>query len=185
MTSPQDPNQPADPGAAGPAEPAPQGWGQPPQGPAPWGAPPAPTQPGWGAPPADAGWGTPPPAAGQPGWGAPPPAGGQPGWGQPPAGGWGAPPKKKGHGCLIAFLIVLGLVVLVGGCTVLVAGPYITTTIKLYGDLGTDRVSNVSIDNSNGATSWVIHLKAGHDSQTEADELACQIVLPDLAGTQF
>lgn len=195
MTSPQDPNQPGQPGAPGPGDAGQQGWGQQPQapdgaGPSPdqpgWAAPPPATQPGWGAPPppvGQPGWGAPPPPAAQPGWGAPQPAG-QQGWGAPPP-GWGGPPPKKGHGCLIAFLIVVGALVLVGGCAALVLGPFITTDIKLYSDLGTNRVSNVSISSTNGSTVWIIHLKAGYDSQDEANQLACTIVKPDLAGTQF
>ena len=182
MTSPQDPNQPVDPGAA-PGGAAPQGWGQQPPAQPGWGAPP-PTQPGWGAPPpTQPGWGAPPPAGGQPGWGAPP-QGAQPGWGQPPAAGWGAPPKK-GHGCLIAFLIVVGAIVFVGGCTALVLGPMISKDIKLTQDLGTNRVSSVSFNSTNGVTTWVIHLKAGYDTETEANTLACTIVKPDLGSDHF
>ena len=194
MTFPQDPNQPVQPGGAGPSPDQP-GWAAPPSAPQPgWSAPPPANQPGWGAPPpaAQPGWGAPPPGnqpawgapppAGQPGWGAPPPAG-QPGWSPQP--GWGGPPPKKGHGCLIAFLIVLGALVLVGGCAALVLGPIVTTDIKLYQDLGTNRVSSVSINNNNGSTTWVIHLNSGYDTQDEANLLACTIVKPDLAGTQF
>jgi hypothetical protein len=175
MTSPQDPNRPVEPGAPAPGDAAPQGWGQPP----------AAGQPGWGAPPPAAGqpgWGAPPPAAGQPGWGAPPP-GGQPAWGQPQP-GWGQPPKKKGHGCLIAFLIVLAVVVLgVGGCTLL-ALPYIQTDVKLQQDLQ-GKVTSVSFDNTNGTVKWVIHLNANNSSPSDAAILACTVVRPDLQGTQF
>ncbi len=158
MSSPQDPNQPGQPG---------QGWGQPAQ-----------SAPGWGAP-------TQPPS--QPGWGAPPPN--QPGWGgqglgyqQPP--GWGAPPARSNrHGCLIAFLIVLLGLVLVAGCTIVVAGPYITTTIKLYQDVGTDRMSGISFETINGQTTWIIRLKPG--LQGEAKDMACKVVWPDLNGTAF
>ena len=170
MSFPQDPNQPVQPGAPESGGAAPE-WGQQPQ------TPPDPNQPGWGAP-------TPPP--GQPGWGAPPPGyppqpgyGGQPAWGAPP------PPKKKGHGCLIAFLVVLALIVLgVGGCVFLVK-DYISTDIKLYQDLGTNRVSSVSFDSNNGVTTWVIHLKAGYDTEAQAHQMACDIVWVDLQGTQF
>jgi hypothetical protein len=183
MTSPQDPNQPVQPGGAGPSPDQP-GWAAPPSAPQPgWSAPPPAGQPAWGAPPPanQPAWGAPPPA-GQPGWGAPPPAG-QPGWSPQP--GWGGPPPKKGHGCLIAFLIVLGALVLVGGCAALVLGPIVTTDIKLYQDLGTNRASSISINNNNGSTTWVIHLNSGYDTQDEAHQLACTIVKPDLAGTQF
>ena len=203
MTTPQDPNQPVQPGASVPGGAASPGWGeqpsttppdqpgwaapQPPNQPA-WGAPPPPGQPAWGAPhqPAQPGWGAPPPA-GQPGWGAPP--AGQPGWGAPQPGfggqpGWGAPPKK-GHGCLIAFLVVLVLIVVgIAGCAI-AFGSYITTDIKLYQDLGTDRVSSVSFQTENGTTTWIIHLKAGYDSESQAHEDACNIVWVDLQGTQF
>ena len=130
-----------------------------------------PNQPGWGAPPA-------PNQPAQPGWGQPP---AQPGWGQP---GWNAaPPAKKGHGCLIAFLIVLGLLIVgVGGCVV-VAYPYISTDIKLYQDLGTDRISSVDIQMVNGQTTWTIHVKPGYEDQ--AVYMACHIIRPDLQGTQF
>jgi hypothetical protein len=194
MTSPQDPNQPVEPGASAPGDAAPQGWGQPPQASTPWGAPPPDaSQPGWAAPPppAQPGWGAPPPAA-QPGWGQPPaapqgwgqpPAGGQPGWGQPQP-GWGQPPQKKGHGCLIAFLIVLAVIVVgAGSCTVL-ALPYIQTIVKLQQDLGT-RDSSISFNNTNGNMTWVIHLSPGNDSQADAAIIACTIVRPDLRGTQF
>jgi hypothetical protein len=155
MTSPQDPNQPGWGAPPAPNQPAQPGWGQPP------------AQPGWGQPPAQAGWGQPP---AQPGWGA------QPGWNA-------APPAKKGHGCLIAFLIVLGLLVVgVGGCVV-VAYPYISTDIKLYQDLGTERISSIEIQMTNGETSWTIHVKPGHES--EAADMACHIIRPDLQGTQF
>ncbi len=178
MSSPQDPNQPGQPG---------QGWDQPPQpnqtgsgAPPP---PPQPNQPGWGAPP-------PPPQPNQPGWGAPPPGAPQ-GWGAPPPGypqqpGWGAPAyqaRSNRHGCLIAFLIVLLGLVLVGGCTVFVAGPYITTTIKLYQDVGTDRMSSLNFETVNGQLTWVIHLKAGFES--EATDIACHVVWPDLNGAAF
>ena len=170
MSSPQDPNQPGQPG---------QGWGQPPQ-----------SAPGWGAPaqpPSQPGWGAPPPPPTQPGWGAPPPN--QPGWGQQPGypqqPGWGAPPPPRSnrHGCLIAFLIVLIGLVLVAGCTIVVAGPYITTTIKLYQDVGTDRMSGLSFETIDGQTTWVIRLKPGFES--DAKDIACQVVWPDLKGTAF
>jgi hypothetical protein len=75
----------ADPGAAPPAPPAPEGEAPPsaaPQGPPAWGAPPPPPQPGPGAPPPGYG---PPPG----GWG-PPSGGGQGGY-PPPPGGPGPP----------------------------------------------------------------------------------------------
>ena len=125
-------------------------------------------QPGWAAPlpQAQQGWGAPPPA--QPGWGAPPP-GAQP--------GWGAPPRRKGHGCLIAALIVVGLlIVLVGGCAWLI-GPIVGTELKLNQDLG-PRATGVDFNWNNGATTFVIHLTAGYESQ--AERIACEIVKPDL-----
>ncbi|HEX7491066.1 MAG TPA: hypothetical protein VF337_05130 [Candidatus Limnocylindrales bacterium] len=181
MTNPQDPNQPGQPEA-----PAPQGWGQP-----------DPNQPGWAAPqqqpPSQPGWGAPPPQqppAGQ-GWGAPPPA--QPGWGAPPAPGyqpapgWGAPvpPKKKGHGCLIAFVIVLVIFLVgVGSCTafvVLNVGPYVGTEMQLNNDLGAR--GTATIDVTNGHRTWIITLKSAYVGQ--ADLIACGIIKADLKGTQF
>ena len=180
------------PGWAAPLPQVQQGWGTPPSPEAQpgWGAPP-PAQPGWGAPPppppgAQPGWGGPPPGA-QPGWGAPPPPppGAQPGWGGPPPQGypgwgqpgWGAPPRRKGHGCLIAALIVVGLlVVLVGGCAWLI-GPIVGTELKLTQDLG-PRATSVDFNWNNGATIFTIHLTAGYESQ--AERIACQIVKPDL-----
>jgi hypothetical protein len=192
MTSPQDPNQPLQPGGA-----APQGGASPSPDQPGWAAPPAANQPAWGSqPPSQPGWGTPPPpAGGQPGWGTPPPpAGGQPGWGAPPPGnqqgwgapppGWGQPPKRNRHGCLIAFIVVLVLLVIgVGGCAAL-AWPYIQTEIKLTQDLGSN-ASAVEFNNTNGTVSWIIHLKAGHDSADQAKTLVCTVVRPDLKGTQF
>ena len=67
------------------------------------------------------------PAQPTPSWGAPPP--GAPGYQQAP--GWGAPvpPKKKGHSCLIAFIIVLVICVVgVGSCTILAAALVVTAT---------------------------------------------------------
>jgi hypothetical protein len=160
MTLPQDPNQPG------------------------WGAPPPTSQPGWGAPP--------PSPAPQPGWGPPP--GAQPGWGAPPPGyqpapGWGAPmpPKKKGHGCLIAFIIVLIVVLLgVGGCvaacSVLVM-PYVQTTTKIQDDLGGPTKATVTFESVNGQTHWVITLNS--TSPYSASAAACQIVVPDLKNSQF
>jgi hypothetical protein len=157
MTTPQDPNQvrPEDPGWAQPAP----GWDAP--GQATPGAPPA--QPGWGTPPA-----TPPP-----GWGAPPAGGPPPGWGTPPP-----PAKSSKKGCFIAIGIVLAiLVVLVGGCAVLI-GPIVGTQIQLQNDLGS-RVESVEFNWVNGESSFNIYLAPGHDS--EADYIACQIVRPDIA----
>jgi hypothetical protein len=186
MTTPKDPNQPgwaAPPEANQPAQP---GWGQTPPQPG-WAAPPEanqPAQPGWGQTPAQPGWGAPP---AQPGWGQTP---AQPGWGQTPAQpGWGqpgwnaAPPAKKGHGCLIAFLIVLGLLVVgVGGCVWLVY-PYVSTDLKLLNDLGTNRVSSVEFEMNNGQNTWIIHVNPGYED--EAVYMACHIIRPDLQGTQF
>lgn len=178
MTNPQDPNQSGQPGS-----PAPQGWGQQSD----------PNQPGWAAPapqaptPAAApGWGAPaqqPPA--QPGWGAPPPAG--PGWGAPPpaAPGWGAPmpPKKKGHGCLIAFIIVLVIFLVgVGSCVAFVAinvGPYVSTELNMEKHAG---VKTVTFSSIGGTTTWVVTVKPGYESQ--ASTIACE-VKGDLQGTQF
>ena len=145
MTSPQDPNQP--------------GWGQQPN-----------TPPAWGAPPP----GSPPPGSPPPGWGQP-----QPGWGQPPD-----QPRSavRRHGCLIAFLVVLGLIcVLVVGCVVTL-GPTIGMDLKLMTDLQ-PRANSVEIQWVNGQTTWVIHVAPGHES--EAVDMACHTVKPDLAGTQF
>jgi hypothetical protein len=220
MTTPQDPNQPAQPGDAAPGDATPQGWGQAPQAPSPWGTAPSPDQPGWAAPqasnqpawgapppaPSQPAWGAPPPAPGQPAWGAPPPAPGQPAWGAPPPAGpgWGAPPpagqpgwspqpgwgqppnpnRSNRRGCLIALAVVLVVIVLgVGACTAFLL-PYIQTEIKLQSDLGPS-VSSISFDNTNGTVTWIIHLKAGSDSEIQARALACTVIRADLQGTQF
>ena len=231
MTTPQDPNQPAQPGDAAPGDATPQGWGQAPQAPSPWGTAPSPDQPGWAAPqasnqpawgappppeqpgwaapppaPSQPAWGAPPPAPGQPAWGAPPPAPGQPAWGAPPPAGpgWGAPPpagqpgwspqpgwgqppnpnRSNRRGCLIALAVVLVVIVVgVGACTAFLL-PYIQTEIKLQSDLGPS-VSSISFDNTNGTVTWIIHLKAGSDSEIQARALACTVIRADLQGTQF
>lgn len=159
MTSPQDPSQPVQPGQPGtpePGGPIPQVWGQSPEGGA---LPPAGT-PGWGAPP----------PAGPAGWSP------QPGWGQPPS------PNRSfasRHGCLLAFVIVLAVIAVgVGGC-VFYVGPAIMMDIKLYQDLGTDRVQSVEFNTG----TWIIKVRPGHES--EATYLACQIVRKDLQGTQW
>jgi hypothetical protein len=64
-----------------------------------------------------------------------------------------------------------------------VAGPYITTTVKLYQDVGTDRLAGLSFETVNGETTWVIRLKPGFES--EATDIACHVVWPDLNGTAF
>jgi hypothetical protein len=87
------------------------------------------------------------------------------------------PPRKKGHGCLIAFLIVVGLfVVLVAGCTWLIA-PIVGTEVKLTQDLG-PRATRVDFNWNNGSTSFVIHLAPGYEGQ--AERITCQIVKPDI-----
>lgn len=157
MTSPQDPNQP--------------GWSQQPGAPQPWGAPPA---------------GSPPPGTPPPGWGQPQPGWDQPGWGQPQP-GWGPPPAQprsfaRRHGCLLAFLVALGVIlVLVVGCVVTM-GPTIGMDLKLLADLQ-PRANQVEFQWANGGTTWVIHVAPGHGS--EAVDMACHVVKPDLAGTQF
>jgi len=176
MTTPQDPNQPG--WGAPPPAPNQQGWGTPP---------PSAPQPGWGAPPPGApqqGWGAPPPAPNQQGWGTPPPGAPQQGWGQP---GWGGvPPQSRSnrHGCLIAFIVVLVLVVLgVGGC-LYVAVPYVQMDLKIMQDIGTNRVSSVSFNSDNGHVTWVIHLEAGYEA--DAHDIGCNIVGPDLrSNSQF
>jgi hypothetical protein len=80
----------------------------------------------------------------------------------------------------VLVLLVLG----VGGCTYVVY-PYASTYIKLYQDLGTDRVSNISIDSNNGATTIIVHLAPGHETEAEATYVACHIIRPDIAGTPF
>jgi hypothetical protein len=202
MTSPQDPSQP------GPTEPTGTDTGQQSQQPPPE----RPAAPGWGQQPAPA-WGQQPPAGypgqpanqPQPGWGQQPPPGYQQGWGQPQPGwgqpqpgwgqpqGWGSTPPGYGpqyrqrslvrrHGCLISFAIFLGIVlVLVVGC-VIVVGPTLGMELKLINDVGS-RAQTVEFRIDNGRTEWVIHLAPGYENQ--ATDIACHIVRPDLAGTQF
>jgi hypothetical protein len=91
--------------------------------------------------------------------------------------GWPAQPPKKGHGCLIAALIVSGLIVLlVGGCVWLIA-PIVGTELKLTQDLG-PRATSVDFDWNNGGTTFTIHLAPGYESQAES--IACRIVRPDI-----
>ena len=183
MTTPEDPtgpqpNQfplPDQPGAVAPSEP---GWAAVPPTQPGWGAPPTPPQqPGWGAPPPQQQWGAQPPP--QPGWGQPQP---QPGWGQPQPGwgaqpGWGPPPKKGGHGCLIAALIVIGLIaLLVGGCAYLI-GPTVMTDVKLTQDLS-GRASSVEFQIINGQTTFIIHLVPAYTDKDTS--IACTIVGPDI-----
>lgn len=126
----------------------------------------------------------------QPGWGQQQtpdsgPSAPQPSWGQPP--GWGPPPNQprsfaRRHGCLLAFLVVLALIsVLVVGCVVTI-GPTIGMNLKLMTDLR-PRADQVSFNYTNGDTAWVIHVAQGYESQVV--DMACHIVKPDLAGTQF
>jgi hypothetical protein len=200
MTSPQDPSQPesteptgADQGQAAQPQleqPVAPGWGQPPASRG-WGQPPA--SPGWGQPP-PAGYQTPPGYQPPPGWGQqpPPPPGYQQGWGQPQP-DWGSTPPGYGlqyqqrsmlrrHGCLISFAIFLGIVlVLVVGC-VIVVGPTVGMELKLVSDLGS-RAQSVDFRIDRGGLEWVIHVAPGHES--EATDIACHVIRPDLAGTQF
>jgi hypothetical protein len=183
MTNPQDPNQPGQPGG-----PAPQGWGQP-----------DPNQPGFNAPAPNAapGWGAPPPQQqpqAQPAWGTPPP----PGYQAPAQPGWGAPPpqKKGGHGCLIAFIIVLFIFLLgVGGCSVALyiaarsVGPTLqtdvnaaTTELKIQTDLGAKGTVPYPVT-IGGHRTWVVTLEPGYEGQ--ANQIACGVVKADLAGTEF
>jgi len=192
MTSPQDPNRPAQPGADAPGQPAPQGWGQPPAEPPPWGATPDPNQPGWTTtPPTGAGWGA-PPAQNQPGWGAPPP-GGPPAWGAPPQPGWGQPQGNQGwgggpgwspqpaksnkKGCLIALAIVLVVALVgVGGCVYLVANtlaPAIGTELDIQSSSG-GQITSGSYNWNNGVAIFTFTAAPGV-TQTK----------PALKGTQF
>jgi hypothetical protein len=162
MTNPQDPNQTGQPGG-----PAPQGWGQQTDSNQPPVVAPAPnTVPDWAAQ-------APQQPPSQPVWSAPPPK------------------KKGGHGCLIAFIIVLFIFLLgVGGCTVLVAivavnvAPAASVAIedeKIQADLGVKGI--VAPDTSGGHRTWVVTLQPGYEAQ--AKQIACGIVKADLNGTQF
>ena len=179
MSSPQDPNQGQQPGWGVPQ----QEQAVPPTQPG-WGAPPPPTQPGWGAPPppTQPGWGAPPPQPGypqQPAWGAPPPQQpGYPGWGQQ---GWAPQPARSNKkGCLIGLVIfLLAIVVLVGGCVFVIA-PFVGTDLKLTQDLGS-HANGVSVNWDNGVTTFSIKLAPGE--QTQARNIACSIVRPDIASS--
>jgi carotenoid cleavage dioxygenase-like enzyme len=68
------------------------------------------------------------------------------------------------------------LIVMVGGCAWLI-GPIVGTELKLNQDLG-PRATSVEFNWNNSATTFVIHLTPGYESQ--AERIACKIVKPDL-----
>jgi hypothetical protein len=65
---------------------------------------------------------------------------------------------------------------------VVTLGPTIGMDLKLLSDLQ-PRAEQVEIRWENGQTTWIIHVAPGHES--EAVDMACHVVKPDLAGTQF
>jgi hypothetical protein len=83
------------------------------------------------------------------------------------------------HGCLLAFLVVLAIIVVGVGSCAWYLGPAIMMDIKLFQDLGPDRVQSVEFNTG----TWIIKVRSGHES--EATYLACQIVRKDLQGTQW
>ncbi|MGD0123327.1 MAG: hypothetical protein ABSC46_12300 [Candidatus Limnocylindrales bacterium] len=83
---------------------------------------------------------------------------------------------------MLSFIVVLVVILVgVGGCLVVVA-PAVSTTLKLNGDLGA-RGSKVEVQFINGQTIWVIHVAPGYEGG--ATDMACNVVRPDLQGTQF
>jgi len=129
---------------------------------------------------------------------AAPPAGYQPppGYRPPdnsrqPSGGqgldWGAEPAPRRsylrrHGCLISMVGFLVLVlILVVGCVVVLT-PALAMDLKLTSDLGS-RAQQVTFNIEDGNTVWTIHLAPGAESR--AADIACHVVRPDLAGTEF
>jgi hypothetical protein len=71
------------------------------------------------------------------------------------------------------------VVVLVGGCTILLA-PIIGTDLKLQQDLGS-QAESVSFNWNNGVSTFVVTLASGQESQ--AENIACHIVKPDIASS--
>jgi peroxiredoxin family protein len=95
------------------------------------------------------------------------------------------PPKKKGHGCLIAFLIVLVIFLVgVGSCTAFVVvnvAPLVSMEMKIQQEVG---VKSSTFNSTNGRTTWVVTVEPGFDNSADAAVIACK-VKSDLAGTQF
>jgi hypothetical protein len=182
MTTPQDPNHPGAAPVPGPSVPQP--------------APPLPPQPAPQQPPPPQPAPQQPPAAypgyqPAPGYQVPPAYGpggylGRPNEGSPQAWESEEPPRRSGflrrHGCLLSMVGFLALMlVIVVGCVVVLT-PALTMDLKLVNDLG-PRAQQVTFDIQKGHTVWTIHMARGYESQ--AVDVACHIVRPDLAGTQF
>jgi hypothetical protein len=95
------------------------------------------------------------------------------------------PPKKKGHGCLIAFLIVLVLFLVgVGSCTAFVVinvAPLVSMDLKIQQEVG---VKSASFNSTNGHTTWVVTVDPAFANDADAAVIACK-VKGDLAGSQF
>jgi hypothetical protein len=94
------------------------------------------------------------------------------------------PPKKKGHGCLIAFIIVLVIFLVgVGSCGYFFANyvlPIAQTELKVQQEVG---VKNATFKTTGGHTTWVVTVEPGFDNAADANVIACK-VKSDLAGTQ-
>ena len=60
--------------------------------------------------------------------------------------------------------------------------PLVGMDLKLHNALG-PRAESVSFNWHNGDTTWVIYVAPGYESQ--AADMACHVVKPDVAGTQF
>jgi len=127
----------------------------------------------WGLPQRE----TPQPEAPEPAW--PLPSGPQPRLPPPGSGSEPDRPPLFSHrnGCLLVSLIMLGLISLLFVSCIAVLHPLLQVEDKLKSDLGT-RATNVDVVSVNGASTFVVHLAPGHDS--EGPDVACRIVEPDL-----
>jgi len=160
------------PNAPQPGWPPPAGWS--PAGPQPgWQPGPNAPQPGWQTGPNTPQPGWPPPA----GW---PPTGPQPGW-QP--GSSQAPHSSNRRGCLVAVLLVVGLIaVLVVGCAVTI-GPAVFKSLEITND-SNGLVTSTDYNWFNGQSEFRVHM-APSVPASEGPYIACSVVRPALRGSKF